>query len=238
MKKFFHLQAERFSSDKEANATLDKIIKKLKYNKIKSTEMTKHNKYATQGKPKKDALVKEVLYQLTAEIEPDIEKINILNEQKSCFVIGTNIPREKLSDIEVIQSYKNQSSVESGFRFLKEPMFFVSSLFLKKPSRIQGLLMVMSLALLVYSVAQRILRKQLAKQNENIPNQINQPTSTPTLRWVFQLFEGINIVQVKLNGQIHQTIEGINSLRHKIIMLFGTRVQQIYQISLSETNKV
>jgi hypothetical protein len=38
---------------------------------------------------------------------------------------------------------------------LKDPLLFVSSLFVKKPSRIEGLLMVMTLALLVYSVTQR-----------------------------------------------------------------------------------
>ena len=91
----------------------------------------------------------------------------------------------------------------------------------------------MSLALLVYSVAQRILRKQLEIQNETIPNQINQPTSRPTLRWIFQLLDGINIVQVNLPGQLHLSIEGINQLRRKILMLFGKQVQQIYQISLA-----
>jgi transposase len=53
--------------------------------------------------------------------------------------------------------------VEGGFRFLKDPLFFVSSLFVKKPTRIQGLLMVMTLALLVYAVAQRRLRQELAR---------------------------------------------------------------------------
>jgi len=36
-------------------------------------------------------------------------------------------------------------------------VFFVSSLLIKKPTRIQGLLMVMTFALLVYAVAQRVL---------------------------------------------------------------------------------
>jgi transposase len=36
---------------------------------------------------------------------------------------------------------------------------FVSSVFVKKPCRMQGLLLVMTLALLVYSVAQRRLRR-------------------------------------------------------------------------------
>jgi transposase len=42
----------------------------------------------------------------------------------------------------------------------------------------------MTLALLVYAVAQRRLRQQLARQNETVPNQINQPTQRPTLRWI------------------------------------------------------
>ena len=107
-KKLFHLQAERFISEKEANTGLDKIIKKLKYNKLKSMGIKEHNKYSTKGKPKKGAEVKEILYQLTAEIESGMEKINVLNDHKSYFVIGTNITSEQLSDIEVIKSYKNQ----------------------------------------------------------------------------------------------------------------------------------
>ena len=74
-------------------------------------------------------------------------------------MLGTNIRAEELSDAEVIAGYKGQAQVEGGFRFLKDPLFFVSSLLVKKPSRIQGLLMGMTLALLVYSVAQRRLRQ-------------------------------------------------------------------------------
>src|SRR6185436_17038758 len=81
------------------------------------------------------------------------------------------------------------------------------SLFVKKPSRIAGLLMVMTLALLVYSVAQRRLRKQLATHHETVPNQINQPTLSPTLRWIFLLLEGIHRVQVTVQGQVHDLNE-------------------------------
>src|SRR5712691_4165788 len=68
--------------------------------------------------------------------------------------------------------------------------------------RFQGLLMVMTLALLVYSVAQRRLRQAFARQNETIPNQINQPTNRPTLRWVFQVLEGIERVSVRIEGKV------------------------------------
>jgi len=146
-------------------------------------------------------------------------------------VLGTNIKASDLSDVEVIAAYKAQSQVEGGFRFLKDPLFFVSSLFVKKPARIQGLLVGMTLALLVYSVAQRRLRQELARQKESLPNQIDQPTQRPTLRGIFQLLEGIHRVRVSVQGQMHDLIEGLNKVQIKILRLFGQDVCQIYQIS-------
>jgi len=64
----------------------------------------------------------------------------------------------------------------------------------------------MTCALLVYAVTQRRLRHQLAHQNETLPNQINQPTERPTLRWVFQLLEGIHRVRVTVQGTVHDLI--------------------------------
>jgi transposase len=56
------------------------------------------------------------------------------------FYTATNADSEQSRDDDVLFNYKNQSCVEGGFRFLKDPLFFTSSLFLKKPSRIAGLL--------------------------------------------------------------------------------------------------
>ena len=137
----------------------------------------------------------------------------------------------QFSEAQVVQADTAQAHAESGFRVLKDPVFFVSSLFVKKPRRLQGLLMVMTLALLVYSVVQRRLRQQLACQNETLPNQINQPTERPTLRWVFQLLEGIHRVRVTVQGQVHDLIEGLNDVQIKILRLFGEAVCRLYQIS-------
>jgi transposase len=120
---------------------------------------------------------------------------------------------------------------EFGQLWLNPIMSFVSSLFVKKPSRIEGLLMVMTLALLVYSVAQRRLRAQLVTHQETVPNQINQPTTSPTLRWVFQLLEGIHRIRMTVQGQAYDLIEGLNDVQVKILRLFGNEVCRLYQIS-------
>ena len=90
--------------------------------------------------------------------------------------------------------------------------------------------MVMTLALLVYSVAQRRMRNQLSIEEETLPNQIKQPTSTPTLRWIFQCMEGIHRVLLNTDGQNTCVIDGVTELRKKIIQLFGERVCLIYQL--------
>ena len=117
----------------------------------------------------------QIVYQVIFEIMENKALIGENIQQGSCCVIGTNIPENELFDTEVIQAYKNQnSSVERGFRFLKDPIFFTSTLFLKKPERIEALLMVMTLSLLIYAITERIMRSHLQQMEQTLPNQIKK----------------------------------------------------------------
>jgi transposase len=51
--------------------------------------------------------------------------------------------------------YKEQQNVERGFAFLKAPLFFGDSVFLKSPRRIEAMAMLRGLCLMVYSIGQR-----------------------------------------------------------------------------------
>jgi transposase len=99
-------------------------------------------------------------WQMAAQSRPDHERMRERKPQGACFIIGTHIASRQLSAPEVMHADKAPSRAEGGCRFLQAPLFFVSSLFVKKPCRMQGLLMVLTLALLVYAVTQRRLRQQ------------------------------------------------------------------------------
>src|SRR4030095_4076691 len=230
-KQLFHLQAQRFCTPEAAHEALAALAKRWKYHQVASYHLTEHKRYAGKGRPTASTPLKAIEWQIQAQVLADEEAMERDKQVKACYVLGTNIDAREVSDTEVIAAYKGQAHVEGGFRFLKDPLFFVSSLFVKKPNRIEGLLMVMTLALLVYSVAQRRLRKQLATHHETVPNQINQPTPSPTLRWVFQLLEGIHRVRMTVQGQVHDLIEGLNDVQIKILRLFGNEVCRPYQIS-------
>ena len=230
LKQLSRLQAQRFGTQKAARQALKEISQNLKYHQTTSPELTRHKTYAKRGRPGPDTPVKATLWQIKAGLAVDQGKIEQLQQQKACFIVGTNVPKAGLADAEVFSAYKNQSSVEHGYRFLKDPLFFVSSLFLKKPSRIEGLIMVMTLALLVYSIAQRRLRKNLQTEGETLPNQIDIQTAKPTLRWIFQILDGVNRVTITTKGSVQVLIEGVTDLRMKILRLFGPSVCRIYQV--------
>lgn len=123
--------------------------------------------------------------------------------------------------------YKQQQGVERGFRFLKDPLFFASSVFLKTPERIMALTFIMALCLLVYSLGQRQLRLALEEQKETVPNQLGKPTQRPTLRWIFQTLRGIHWVVLDNCPQIiNLTLE-----RERLLGFFGATTCQYYLLS-------
>jgi len=120
-------------------------------------------------------------------------------------------------------------SVERGFRFLKDPLFFAHSLFLKKPERLMALLMIMGLSLLIYSLAERKLRQALKDLSATVPDQRRKPTQRPTIRWIFQLFEGLDILLVKQNGDVWlRQLLNLRPAQEQVITLLGSQVQKCY----------
>jgi transposase len=119
---------------------------------------TKHSQHVKPGRPRKDAQP-SITYRIQATLERNQEAISRALTSSGRFVLATNITDSaQLSAEQVLQEYKAQQSPERGFRFLKDPLFFTNSVFLKSPERIAALAFVMGLCLLVYNLGQRQLR--------------------------------------------------------------------------------
>jgi transposase len=101
-----------------------------------------------------------------------------------------------LSNESVLKEYKAQKLTERGFRFLKDPLFFTSSVFVKNPQRVEAIAMIMGLCLLVYTLAQRKLRQELESSGILVKNQVKKLTNKPTIRWIFQVFHAVYLIWV------------------------------------------
>ena len=118
--------------------------------------------------------------------------------------------------------------MERGFRFLKEPAFMTPAVYLKSEKKIIALAMVMCLCLLVYTIAQRYLRQSLERAKACVPNQLGKATRTPTMRWIFQLFEGVHLLIRTIGGKIEEIILNMNPVRSHVLAILGPQFEKIY----------
>ncbi len=169
----------------------------------------------------------QIKYQVKGQIETREEVIEAEKIKAGRFILATNIlDKKELSDEQVLEEYKAQQSNERGFRFLKDPLFFTSSVFVKTPERVEAIAMIMGLCLLVYNLAQRKLRQELAKFDDGIRNQVKKITNKPTMRWVFQMFQSVHLVII--NGQ--KQMSNLTEERQKIVRYLGKSCSQYYLI--------
>ena len=225
----WHLNNQVFHCEKDALKAFEAIKKEYKLHKI-SGAVISLNKHSAPGRPKRDAEKVLAGYKVETSFERDIAEVEKILNRKGRFILATNdLDIEGYKDEQILEEYKEQQNVERGFRFLKDPWFMVDSIFLKLPKRIEALMMIMTLTLLVYNVGQYRLRQQLKADKTTLPNQLGKQVQNPTLRWIFQIMEGIGLVHFYDGSSlVRAVITNVNALRKKIIYLFGETAAKIY----------
>jgi len=231
LKAFDKLRKEVFACESDALKHLNRAIKKYTYIDSVDQEIVTVKKYPTVGRPKKGSLPSTTGYQIKAAPVCCLEKKQKQEKAKGYFVLATNDLDQGLFPMrEVLQMYTSQQSVERGFRFLKSPDFLVSSFYLKKPQRIEALLMVMTLCLLVYAAIEHKTREKLRESGEHFLDQKKKPSQNPTARWIFFCFLGLTIVII--NGKRKQ-VTNLKE-RHRIILhCLGPPYQKFYYFEMS-----
>ena len=182
--------------------------------------------YNTKGRPADGMPPDHYEYFVTGCCSIAVETRQNAEASLGCFILGTNdMDTDRLDTTELLKTYKSQQQVERGFRFLKSPDFLVSSLYLKKPERIEALLMVMTLCLMVYAAIQHRIRYELKRQSRTFPDMKKKPAQNPTGRWIFCCFEGIHVWTI--NGT-EKHVVGISESQSTIIFILGQTYQLIY----------
>lgn len=224
-KQLQQLQRQEFACQEDALAALNQWEKTLEWHGLQDICVVEKCHYSHRGKPRLQEQPTRRSYHAQAILSLNTEKVQTSQRKAGRFVLATNhLDKELLSDEELLVYYKQQQGIERGFRFLKDPLFVASSVFLKTPERIMALAFIMTLCLLVYSLGQRQLRLVLKEQGETVPNQLGKPTQRPTLRWIFQRMRGIHLVV--LNGC--EQIINLTLERERILRFFGHTTCQYY----------
>jgi transposase len=231
-RKCWHLGTRRFACEADARAALERELKGKPTWLEVHHEVIAHPRHAGKGRPRKDAGPTTYRWQIVVTVTVNQQRVYEEALRKACFIVGTNeLENEALSDQELVTTYKDQAGVERGFRFLKDPLFLASSVFVKKPERIIALSLIMVLCLLAYRLAEYQLRARLAETEQTIPDQVQKPTARPTMRWVFQCFEGIELLHVQTATTSLTIVLRIEPVHRLILTLLGPLYEKIYHPS-------
>ena len=222
------LEKEPFNCEKDAQRAVIAFEKKLKYHTL-SYQVEPVMKFMGRDRPKKDEQPSLIHYQLKITLIQSPKKQQPYRNKLGRFILATNdLNNPKMDMATLLASYKEQQGVERGFRFIKDPQFHLNSIFLKKPERINALMMIMTLCLMVYNAGEYEIRETLKSEKETVLNQVGKPTSKPTMRWLFKRMNSINLVT--LPGQSAR-ITGLSGEKKKILRLFGPEIARIYNLA-------
>jgi transposase len=236
------LSNHEFACEADALTAAADFEKTLPYHLLSDLNIIAKPHYQRKGRPRPNDEVTHYTYQIQSTLRENEIVINNHLNQTGRFILATNLWDEEQNSLSflapelspeqwtpdlILKEYKGQQSTERGFRFIKDPLFFVSRVFLKSTKRIMALAMIMTLALMVYSLGQRQLRTALNQADSTLPNQKGKPTARPTLRWIFQCFQSVHLVFVDgLKSRIQLT-----SRQTLILQFLGSSSQQYYFLS-------
>jgi transposase len=220
-----------FACEADARQALATFEQDLQATCLSASSVHATPRHSKRGRPRHGTQPDQLVYQIDGALASSLVTRQALIAQHSCFILATNeLDNTQLPPQEVLAGYKGQKHVERGFRFLKDPQFLASSLYLKKPERIMALLMVMTVCLLVYAALEYRIRKALKDHEATFPDQKGKRIHNPTARWVFHYFVGIHLLCQA--GQWPMVLNLTAEHQH-LLRLLGQPYMQFYDVRYS-----
>jgi transposase len=229
-KRLWHLGNQTFACQPDAEAALAKTCQRLPLWLVVESRVQVQSRFATRGRPRKEASPTKQVWQIQATLTLDATALEREALRRAAYLVGTNLlDVVAWPDEAVIALYREQTVAERGFAFLKDPLFLASSVFVKRPERIMALAFIMTLCLLVYKLAEVRVRQQLAATGQSVPDQVRKATARPTLRWLFQCFEGIDLHHTLHPGGTRATeVLRLTTVHRLVLRLLGPAYENCY----------
>ena len=173
------------------------------------------------GKPGPKIKYKEeekVTYRLKWELDRKAVEENA--KRDGIFPLITN---SDLEGSEVLRIYKNQPYLEKRM-YTTKSILGIAPVFLKKPKRIEAITFLYFIALMIVSLMERNIRKNMAEKNiEKLPILPNRmKTNRPTWNNIKYFFRNVHLGLVQQQGRIIQTtLKGITQTHELVLQLLG-----------------
>jgi transposase len=161
----------------------------------------------------------EIEYQIKIKSKFNEKKYDESLKKECIFTVCSN--DTSLTGEKILREYKTQDSVEKRFQQLKSPQF-VNSLYLESVKRIEAFVYLMLITLMVLSIAEYVVRRELKTDNGFIIGPGKIKMKQPTLKAIYQVFHTVQIIKISTpDTTIRQLNEELDDSVVKILSCLG-----------------
>jgi transposase len=136
------------------------------------------------------------------------------------YVLETTRPAAEADASEVLAEWKGQWPVEHRHRAAKGPLR-IRPLFVTSNRRIVGLLLIVGIALLIFSLLEREARRGLAAGEKVAGLLAGHVAARPTGDNLLNALGEITLVRFQVAGAWHQAVSTLRPLQHRLLQLLG-----------------
>lgn len=131
----------------------------------------------------------------------------------------------KLNLVGVVWGYRGQYQIEAGWSRLKGCPLSLTPMYLATESRMQGLVLLLSLAVRALTLLEWVVRRKLQESGETLkgvyPSQPGRQTKTPSAEMLLKVFRGLSLTQVQVEGQVSKHVTPLDTLQKRLLELWG-----------------
>ena len=140
-------------------------------------------------------------------------------------VYATNQPAAELSLEQAVWAYREQYLVEQSFGRLKGCSLSLTPFYLAREDRVVGLILLLTIALRVLTLAQYVVREKLKEQGETLTGiyagQPGRQTARPTTEMLLRAFRGVTLSRITLHAETHWHLTLLSDTQKRILKLLG-----------------
>jgi transposase len=124
----------------------------------------------------------------------------------------------------VVWGYRGQYRIEDDWSRLKGRPLSLTPMYLQDEARMQGLVLLLSLAVRLLSLLEWQVRKKLQESGEKLkgvyPGQAGRQTSRPSAEMLLKAFKGISLSAVEVAGRVSSLLTPLSPLQEKLLVLW------------------
>jgi transposase len=167
-----------------------------------------------------EQVVQEHEYRLV--VERHEEAIEQAKQPLGWQVYATN--HRQLDLAAVVWGYRGQYRIEDDWSRLKGRPLSLTPLYLQEERRMQGLVLLLSLAVRLLTLLESVVRKKLQEGGQTLkevyPGQAGRQTKRPSAELLLRAFEGISLAVVEVAGQVTTHLTPLSPVQQRLVNLW------------------